>query len=744
MDAVKLWQLIRTGMAAMLAFSCSGGSQAAVIDAELETVLETHAASDEVPVIVSLSDKVDHRLFEVRNRRHRDTRLFKALKDKSALTQAEYKTFLQQRGAHGMRELWAINGIAVTARAGVIRELAARPGVESIRVDAVLQAPVVSYGSPALPHWNLGAMHAQDLWALNYSGTGVVVANMDTGVDQNHPDLADKWRGGGNSWYDPHGEHAAPFDSSGHGTQTMSIMVGGDASGAPIGVAPGARWIAAKLYNDAGQARFSDIHLAFQWLLDPDGNAATVDAPDVVNASWGLAGTAGQCITEFSADISALKAAGIAVTFGAGNNGAAPLTSQSPANDPQGFASGAVDELLGIAPFSSRGPSACDGSVYPKMAAPGVNIYTADLSSGGLPLYTTVSGTSYAAPHTAGVMALLVNAFPDATVGELESALTQSAHDLGVGGPDNSYGYGLVDALAAYQALLGGAGGSQPEIGSMPATAAVQGKPYVYTVRASDPNGAAISFSLDVAPAGMAINAATGEIAWTPGYAQEGIAAVTVRAANARGLAVTQAFNVTVARTNVPPAAANDSYGMIKGGALAVAAAGVLDNDGDPNRDPLIAALVQEPANGSLTLNANGAFSYAPKAGFTGTDRFIYRAHDGALHSNDAAVTVKVSANKPPVARNDSVLAAHRKKAAYPARVFSVLDNDFDPDGSLNPASISIVMQPSRGGALAVNANGTVSYTPKPHFRGTEVFQYQMTDNLGAYSNRANVWVNVY
>lgn len=744
MYAAKPWQLIFAGMVSMLAFCCCGGVQAAVIDPELETELEAHAASDELQVIVSLSDKVDHRLFEVQDRRHRDTRLFKAFKEKSAVTQAEHKTFLQQHGGHHIHELVTINGIAVTARVDVIREFASHPGVESIRADRVLQAPAVTYGSPAKPQWNLSAVHAQDLWALNHTGTGVVVANMDTGVDLNHPDLAGKWRGGNNSWYDPHGEHSMPFDSSGHGTQTMGIMVGGDVSGTPIGVAPGASWIAAKLFNDAGTARFSDIHLAFQWLLDPDGNPATVDAPDVVNASWGVVGAVGQCITEFSADIAALKAAGIAVTFAAGDHGAAPMTSLSPANDPQGFASGAVDTLLGVAPFSSRGPSACDGGIFPRMVAPGVNINTADLSSGGLPLYATVSGSSYAAPHTAGVMALLINAFPDATVGELESALTQSAQDLGVAGPDNSYGYGLVDALAAYQMLRGGAGGSTPSIGSTPEAAAAQGTPYVYAVQASDPTGSAITFSLDVAPAGMKINASTGRIAWTPDFSQEGAIPVTVRAANVRGSAATQAFKVHVVRVNVAPVATNDSYSVIKGTTLAVAAGGVLANDRDPNRDPLTAVLVHAPVNGSVKLNEDGSFNYVPKAGFAGADHFIYRVHDGVLYSKDATVTITVGENKPPVARNDSVLAAYRDKTDYQARVISVLDNDFDPDGSLNSASIEIVMKPNRGGAVVVNANGTLSYTPKPNFRGTEIFQYQVKDSQGAYSNRANVWVNVY
>ena len=119
---------------------------------------------------------------------------------------------------------------------------------------------------------------------------------MDTGVDYLHPDLAQRWRGGPNSWYDPNGEHATPYDHTGHGTQVMGIMVGGDAGGASIGVAPGARWISVKIFNDAGYSSISIIHEGFQWLMDPDGNPDTNDAPDVINNSWGYPNDAGICL----------------------------------------------------------------------------------------------------------------------------------------------------------------------------------------------------------------------------------------------------------------------------------------------------------------------------------------------------------------------------------------------------------------------------------------------------------------
>lgn len=633
-------------------FLAASGAQAAVLEPELESELDARAPDEEVTVIIKLSDKVDPRLFKIRDRKQRNPEHVKALKRKAALTQTPFKRFLEERGGKRMRELWAVNGIAVKVRADAIRELAARPGIEKISLDSVLQAPAVTLGTTVLPEWNLGAVQAPDLWALGFTGTGIVVASMDTGVDSIHPDLINKWRGGSNSWFDPHGEHAMPYDMNGHGTQTMGIMVGGSAGGTSIGVAPDARWAAVKLFNDAGQAAYSDIHLAFQWLLDPDGDPNTVDAPDVVNASWGLVGTAGQCITEFTADIENLKAAGIAVVFSGGNDGPAPLTSLSPANNVAGFSTGAVDSTNTIAGFSSRGQSACDGGVYPKTVAPGVNISTSDLSFGGMLLYAVVSGTSYAAPHTSGAIALLADAFPNASVAELEAALTQGALDLGVAGLDNSYGNGLIHARAAYDLLL--------------------------------------------------------------------------------------------AAGNRPPLAANDSYAMISGGTLSVAASGVLANDSDPDGNPLTAFLVSPPASGSVTLNTDGSFVYTPAATFAGVASFTYQAQDSkGARGNSATVSVSVSANRPPIGADDAVSAPQRTAGSYPAVIINVLANDADPDAAIdpnnriNPASVFLTTMPDKGGWVAVNADGSISYRPKTGFAGTETFRYKVRDTLGLASNPA-------
>ena len=308
--------------------------------------------------------------------------------------------------------------------------------------------------------WNLDEIRASDLWAMGYIGQGIVVANMDSGVDINHPDLASTWRGGSNSWYDVHGQHpVTPFDAAGsttgHGTRSMGLMVAGDASGFALGVAPGARWIAVKVWDDAGNATISSFSLGFQWLLDPDGNPSTDDVPHVINNSWGFDEQAGSCDTVFQADLQVLQVAGIAVVFSAGNSGTqGPASDVSPANNPEGHGVGAVNNTLSVSSFSSRGPSSCDGTIFPELVAPGEQVWTNDVGGGGTPSITQAVGTSFAAPHVAGAMAALLSAFPEASTPHLRSALIQSAQDLGPPGPDNDYGNGLIDMLAAYNHLL--------------------------------------------------------------------------------------------------------------------------------------------------------------------------------------------------------------------------------------------------------------------------------------------------
>ena len=429
-------------------------SHAGAVHPDLLSQLRKLNPEDEISVIVTLRDQQDLQQFTGKDKKLHRSKIVKALRDKADKTQKPLLEFLRRKNARNITPFWIFNGMAVTLRADQLSELAGRPEVSSLRLDGILTlpppSPTVTVGTP---EWNLNDINAPALWKLGYTGTGVVVASMDTGVDYLHPDIGPKWRGGTNSWYDPNGEHNnTPYDASGHGTGVMGVMVGGDAGGTSIGVAPGAVWIAVKIFNDAGTAPTSNIHAGYQWLLDPDGNAETDDAPDVVNNSWGFDNNPGECLTEFQPDIQALKTSGIGVVFSAGNDGPNDGTSISPANYPESFAVGAVDQTRTITSFSARGPSACDGTLFPEIVAPGNGIRTADLTFGGIfpDSYVSVSGTSFAAPHVAGAMALLLSVDPHLTVAELETALMQSAADKGDSGADNAYGYGLLDVRAAY------------------------------------------------------------------------------------------------------------------------------------------------------------------------------------------------------------------------------------------------------------------------------------------------------
>ncbi len=375
--------------------------------------------------------------------------VIQSLQSTANITQRPLHAFLQIRRSQGrvqkFESLWVINAFSITASADVIDELAQNPDVLSISTDDLQIIP--AYGTPEP---NIALVNAPALWNQGYTGQGVVIANMDSGVDVNHPALSTSWRGGSNSWFDPYGQHpVTPIDLSGHGTWTMGAMVGSDIGGTSIGVAPNAQWIAVKIFNDSGTSTATAIHQGFQWLLDPDGNPNTADAPDVVNNSWTYANTG--CYLDFEPDLQSLRAAGILPIFAAGNGGPFASTSYSPANNPSAFAVGAINNNSQLYGYSSRGPTTCGGSSgpFPEIVAPGVNINTTDLFGN----YYAASGTSLSAPHVAGGLALLLSAYPNISVSQQEDALRFSAVDLGVVGPDNVYGYGRLNLLAAHQWL---------------------------------------------------------------------------------------------------------------------------------------------------------------------------------------------------------------------------------------------------------------------------------------------------
>jgi subtilisin family serine protease len=390
------------------------------------------------------------------------------LRRNAEIAQAPLRAWLRSREVEGRAEnvtaYWIFNGLALTAPPEVILQIAARPDVTRISLDEVILAPPPhnSITHTLSAQDNLSLIGAPEAWARGFTGQGVVVALLDSGVDMTHPQLAARWRGGSNSWFDPNGEHPdAPFDVNGHGTQTLGVILGDDADGSHIGVAPEAQWIAAKIFNDRDRATTSGIHQALQWVLDPDGNPATPDTPHVLNNSWSFVNA--RCDPEFADDLRALRAAGTLPVFAAGVR-----DSVSPANTPEAFAVGALAGADLLSADSPRGPSACsEVTIFPHLVAPGANILTTDRFG----LYNRFEGTSLAAAHVSGALALLLSADPSLSAEAQEKLLIETAVDLGEPGPDSKFGYGRLNVAAALERVLGPDPAARATMGAVAASA---------------------------------------------------------------------------------------------------------------------------------------------------------------------------------------------------------------------------------------------------------------------------------
>jgi hypothetical protein len=263
-------------------------------------------------------------------------------------------------------------------------------------------------------------------------------------------------------------------------------------------------------------------------------------------------------------------------------------------------------------------------------------------------------------------------------------------------------------------------------------------------------------YVLDIAPTGMTIDSATGVLTWKPTNEQarrpaaSGLSnAVTARVTDANGRSDSRSFNVVVANVNDAPIAPADSFDVY-GGALTVAAKGVMRKAVDPDGNPISGLFVDKTGLlGTLTVTLTGgsagAFTYVaatstvPAIGYT-TQQFTYTVSDGALTSNVGTITLNIYANKPPVANNDRYTFSF--VASPTNHNLNVRANDTDADGTIVATSVVVVDKPNNGGTATVNANGVIVYRARIGFKGTETFTYTVRDNAGAVSNKAYVQVD--
>ncbi|MCV0403030.1 MAG: tandem-95 repeat protein [Chloroflexi bacterium] len=238
--------------------------------------------------------------------------------------------------------------------------------------------------------------------------------------------------------------------------------------------------------------------------------------------------------------------------------------------------------------------------------------------------------------------------------------------------------------------------------------------------------------ALTVAPSGVRATsasgsanvAADGSFTYTPAAGFTGVDTFTYRASDGTASSSDTLVTVTVSNT-APVAVADGPYAATEDVTLTVnAASGVLANDADADGDALTATVVTSPTKGSLTLNANGSFTYVPVANATGADSFTYRAFDGSASSAETPVSLTIAAvNDPPIAAADAFAAVEDTTLVQGAP--GVLANDADPDG--DPLTATLVSPPASG-SLVLDPDGSFTYVPAANAHGPVTFRYRATD----------------
>jgi VCBS repeat-containing protein len=229
-----------------------------------------------------------------------------------------------------------------------------------------------------------------------------------------------------------------------------------------------------------------------------------------------------------------------------------------------------------------------------------------------------------------------------------------------------------------------------------------------------------------------------GSFTYTPSPNYNGVDGFTYKANDGSADSNVATVSITVTPVNDAPVAANDSYSTAEDTPLTVSAPGVLANDTDVDGDALSAVLVNGPAHGTLTLNANGSFTYSPASNYNGADSFTYKANDGSADSNVATVNITVTAvNDPPIANNDSY--STKVKTARSVAAPGVLANDGDVDSASLTAKL---VSGTSHGTLTLNSDGSFVYTPVSTFKGVDTFTYTANDGQ-ANSNVATVSITV-
>jgi len=403
-----------------------------------------------------------------------------SLKSWASYTQEPVVRMISLKGGVVLNRFWLDNVILARVPVSLIKILATHPDVvkifENFRVEVIRPVDVKNIDPEQLvSSWGIFKIRANEAWSLGYTGEGVRIAVLDTGVDITHPALAGKmltldpsspYYPGGWMEFDSNGNPvlSVPRDTDGHGTHVSGTALGGDTSEILIGVAPGATLMHC-LVLPGGSGTFAQVLAGMQWTVEPfylvGGTPVYTGLPaHVVSMSFGANEYYGN---DLLPAIENMLLANIIPVAAIGNSG--PGTTGNPGNIWGVFGIGATDINDNVAPWSSgkvvTWPSPPTGwpffdtypSTYvkPDLSAPGVSI-TSAVPGGG---YAAWSGTSMATPHVSGLVALVLQAagwlYFDVqdTPEKVYMILNTTAIDLGDPGLDTRYGWGRVDAYEA-------------------------------------------------------------------------------------------------------------------------------------------------------------------------------------------------------------------------------------------------------------------------------------------------------
>ena len=484
----------------LLALLCVCGF-AQTIDPVLKQEMRQRSDDEKIKVIVVMKQQYDRQQLNRRaahyvTRADRREFVVNELKQFAEASQYDLRRTLDEMERNDMttapKIIWMANAMYFSATKQAINDLAMRRDVGLIGLDEEKHVLFDEESTPASNTReitsNVTQVNADQVWDLGFTGQGVVVAVIDTGVNYNHLDLADHlWDGGDaypNHGYDFYNNDNDPMDDNSHGTHCAGTVCGDGTAGSQTGMAPDATLMCVKVLSSGGNGAASTTCYAMQWAVE--------QGCDLFSMSLGWANSTITERTLFRNTCAAILDAGVVGAIAAGNEGDAlgsfpiPDNVRAPGSCPPPYMDpiqannigglsctvcvGAVDVNDNAAYFTSHGPvtwtntefgdypytagSTTDfGLIRPDVCAPGVSIKSAYYGSNNG--YTTKSGTSMATPCTAGCISLLLSKNINATPEEICQVLEETAVPLD-DGKSNIYGYGRIDVLAAINALYSG------------------------------------------------------------------------------------------------------------------------------------------------------------------------------------------------------------------------------------------------------------------------------------------------